>query len=41
VMSSTNGGATWTPPSRVDAGAGDQWFPWVDVNPANGSIGIL
>ena len=25
----------------VDSGAGDQWFPWVDVNPTNGNIGIL
>jgi hypothetical protein len=41
VMSSTNGGFTWSSPSRVDAGAGDQWFPWVDVNPANGNIGVL
>jgi hypothetical protein len=40
VMSSTNGGATWSAPSRVDAGAGDQWFPWVEVNPLTGAIGI-
>jgi hypothetical protein len=26
---------------QVDAAAGDQWFPWVDVNPTNGEIGIL
>ena len=25
----------------VDAGGGDQWFPWVEVNPTNGNIGIL
>ena len=25
----------------VDSAAGDQWFPWVDVNPTNGKIGIL
>jgi hypothetical protein len=41
VMSSSNGGSSWSTPSRVDAGGGDQWFPWVDVNPANGNIGIL
>ena len=23
----------------VDSGAGDQWFPWVDVNPTNGDRG--
>jgi hypothetical protein len=26
---------------QVDSGAGDQWFPWVDVNPTDGTIGIL
>jgi hypothetical protein len=41
VLSSTNGGSTWSAPSLVDAGAGDQWFHWVDVNPASGSIGVL
>ena len=25
----------------VDAGAGDQWFPWVEVDPTTGRIGIL
>ncbi len=41
VMSSSDGGSTWSAPLQVDAGAGDQWFPWVEVNPANGHIGIL
>jgi len=41
VMSSTNGGTTWTSPARVDSAGGDQWFPWVEVNPANGKIGIV
>jgi len=40
VLSSSNGGATWTAPSLVDTGGGDQWFPWVEVNPTNGKIGI-
>jgi hypothetical protein len=40
VVSSTNGGQSWSSPSQVDAGAGDQWFPWVDVNPVTGTIGI-
>jgi hypothetical protein len=40
VMSSSNGGATWSSPSLVDAAAGDQWFPWVEVNPVNGKIGV-
>jgi hypothetical protein len=25
----------------LTSGSGDQWFPWVDVNPVNGRIGIL
>jgi hypothetical protein len=41
LMVSDNGGASWSGPMQVDAGAGDQWFPWVDVNPTNGKIGIL
>jgi hypothetical protein len=41
LMTSSNGGASWTGPMLVDSGAGDQWFPWVEVNPTNGSIGIL
>jgi len=41
LMVSSNKGATWSAPMLVDSSAGDQWFPWVDVNPANGKIGIL
>jgi hypothetical protein len=41
VMASGDGGATWTAPSLVDSGAGDQWFPWVEVDPTNNTIGIL
>jgi hypothetical protein len=41
VTSSSNGGTTWTSPALVDTGAGDQWFPWIDVSPLNGRIGIL
>ena len=41
MMTSTNGGTTWSGPAQVDSGAGDQWFPWVDVNPKNGNIGVL
>lgn len=41
LMVSSNGGASWTGPTLVDGGAGDQWFPWVDVDPASGRIGIL
>jgi hypothetical protein len=40
-MTSSNGGAAWSGPMLVDSSGGDQWFPWVDVNPMNGHIGIL
>jgi hypothetical protein len=41
LMTSSDGGATWSGPTQVDSGLGDQWFPWVDVNPTNGTIGIV
>ena len=41
LMVSTDGGASWRGPTRVDLGAGDQWFPWVEVDPTTGGIGIL
>jgi hypothetical protein len=41
LMTSTNGGATWSGPTQVDASPTDQWFPWVDVNPTSGTVGIL
>jgi hypothetical protein len=41
LMVSSDGGASWSGPTPVDAGLGDQWFPWVDVNPTNGKIGIF
>jgi hypothetical protein len=41
LMTSSNGGTSWSGPMQVDSGAGDQWFPWVEFNPANGNIGIL
>jgi hypothetical protein len=41
VVTSTDRGRHWTSPVPADAGAGDQWFPWADVNPANGQLGVL
>ncbi len=41
LMTSWNGGDSWNGPIQVDSGAGDQWFPWVEVNPTNGEIGIV
>ena len=40
VMTSTNG-TSWSGPFAVDVSGSDQWFPWVDVNPTNGRIGVL
>ncbi len=41
ITSSIDGGATWSTPSAVDAGPGDQWFPWVDFDPTTGRLGIV
>jgi len=41
LMVSSNGGTSWSGPTLVDPAAGDQWFPWVDVNPTDGTIGIV
>jgi hypothetical protein len=41
IVKSSNAGRNWTSPSLVDKGAGDQWFPWADVNPRNGKVGVL
>lgn len=45
IVRSTDGAASWSSPKRVNApggGAGnDQWFPWVDVNPVDGTVGVL
>ena len=41
LMTSVNGGGTWTGPTLIDSSPTDQWFPWVDVNPTNGTVGVL
>jgi hypothetical protein len=41
MKTSTDGGVTWSPPIAVDTSIGDQWFPWVEVNPTNGTIGVI
>jgi hypothetical protein len=41
VTSSTDYGRHWTAATRVDTGNGDQWFPWADVNPLTGKLGVL
>jgi hypothetical protein len=41
LMTSTNGGASWSRPMLVNASPTDQWFPWADVNPATGRAGVV
>ena len=41
VVVSNDGGATWSAPVGVDTGPGDQWFPWADVNPVTGQLGVV
>jgi hypothetical protein len=41
ISTSTDGGQTWSAPSPVDDGAGDQWFPWVDVDPTTGELAVV
>jgi hypothetical protein len=41
LLTSTDGGATWSGLTQVDSSTTDQWFPWADINPTNGTIGVL
>jgi hypothetical protein len=41
VMTSSNGGATWTGPDPVSAAISDQFHPWAAVNPINGDLGVM
>ncbi len=34
-------GTNWSGPFTVSDRNGDQWFPWVDVNPVTGMVGVL
>jgi hypothetical protein len=40
VVTSTDGGDTWSAPDQVDPSTSDQWFPYVDVDPTTGEVGI-
>jgi hypothetical protein len=40
LMRSTDG-VNWTGPRAVDTGGGDQWFPFVQVDPKNGLVGVV
>lgn len=41
VVTSIDGGATWSAATAVAASPGDQWFPWADINPVTGQLGVL
>ena len=41
LVSSSDGGATWSSPLGVDTGPSDQWFPSVAVNPVTTQVGVL
>ena len=46
IMVKPGAASAWTGPFNVntpDLGeiANDQWFPWVDVNPTNGEVGVV
>jgi len=41
LMTSVNGGTSWSGPTPVDSSTSDQWFPWVEVNPADGTVGVV
>lgn len=41
ISTSDDKGATWSAPAPVDTGTGDQWFPWVDVDPTTGDLAIV
>ena len=40
LMTSSDG-RSWHGPVAVSKAASDQWFPWVDVNPVTGKVGVL
>jgi hypothetical protein len=40
-MMSSEDGTTWEGPFVVSDAASDQWFPWVEVDPVSGDIGVL
>jgi hypothetical protein len=41
LMTSRNGGSSWSGPVAVDTRGQDQWFPWVEIDPSTGGLGVL
>ncbi len=41
VVSSSDGGTSWSAPVGVDTGPSDQWFPAAAFNPVTGQLGVL
>ncbi len=41
VMTSSDGGATWTGPDPVSTATSDQVRPWAEVDPVTGELGVV
>ena len=41
VMWTEDWGQTWQGPDQVNPSLQDQWFPWIEVNPATGELGVV
>jgi photosystem II stability/assembly factor-like uncharacterized protein len=40
-MATSLDGVHWSRPRAISTAASDQWFPWADVNPATGKVGVI
>jgi hypothetical protein len=41
VTYSSNEGASWSAPVKVDTGTKDEWFPWAEFSPTTGKLGVV
>ena len=41
MMTSDDGATSWDGPFVVSDAPSDQWFPWAEVNPVTGEVGVL
>jgi photosystem II stability/assembly factor-like uncharacterized protein len=40
-LTTSRDGVRWSRPRAVSTAPRDQWFPWADVNPATGRVGVI